>query len=239
MKKSTLSSAPNLLAAPQSGPERWRDEDALFDAQNYLARHYDDYSWHGEGEEPLFYPVVVPHYGKVWQMAERLYELRASVKRGKSKDIDVLMAKGVLRTTIDRAESSFEGEPTDTEDLALEAYRHFFVPFAEKLSTVRGSGSRAEAEKVKQQALHWVSEVIDNALPITLQTGILDLKCWRLITWARDLCYTLDRLPKKKELWDEARKQSPQAFTIGEDVERIMLKKAGLDGLPQARRGGK
>jgi hypothetical protein len=121
---------------------------------------------------------------------------------------------------------------------AVDAYIRFVAPFVWKMSEAR-LATPEDADKIKQEAFHWLSQVIDFAFRRTSTLKRDDHRASLLIYIASELCKTFDRLPKKKEVWEEARKRNPELFTVGEDVERILLKKAGLDSLPQARRGRK
>jgi hypothetical protein len=146
---------------------------------------------------------------------------------------DVYRAIDVIKNAEMRIRDDEYMQNLPFKDECREAYFRFIVPIAQCLNGI-GSASPEDAERMKKTALHWVSLILDEAFPP------LDLKARRvlgLIRIAHSLCRKLDRLPYKKEVWSEARRQDAKTFTLGEDTEGDLLKKAGLDGLDQARRG--
>jgi len=193
--------------------------------------------WTGEGEEPLFYPC-----GTSWHQSERLRELQHKLG-GDSDAIEIVIASFSFLRAVESAESRLNprDSPEAAERWAMSAemaYGDIILPFAWRIRKVR-SATPEDADKIKQEAFHWLSQVIDHALRNISPFKKDDYRAYLLIVIAGDLCRTLDRLPKKREVWEEARKRNPELFTVGEDVERTLLKKAGLDGLDQARRGKK
>jgi hypothetical protein len=198
--------------------------------------------WAGEGEEPLFYRC-----GTWWHESARLAELQAKLGLGGNPDaIETVIASFSFSRAVDSAERGLNpiNSPKDAElwaMLAEMAYGDIVLPFAWRMRKAR-SATPEDADKIKQEAFLWLSQVIDHAFgktPFPHPIKKDDYRAYLLIEIARDLCQTLDRLPKKKEVWEEARKRNTELFSVGEDVERTLLKKAGLDSLPQARKGGK
>ncbi len=195
--------------------------------------------WDGEGEEPLFYRI-----GTSWHQSLRLVELQYKLGLGGTPDaIETIIASSSFLSAVDSVEMKLNpmDSPKDAERwamLAEMAYGDIVLPFAWRMRKARLAAPE-DADKIKQEAFVWLSQVIDHAFRKTSPLKRDDHRAYLLIKIASDLCQTFDRLPKKKEVWEEARKQKPELFTVGEDVERTLLKKAGLDSLPQARKGGK
>lgn len=173
-------------------------------------------------------------------MSARLYEIESALysKRPHDKQFwratDVLM-RATMRCTDGFFMDEISMEPVKTEE-ALDAFCHFLLPFASRLRGALSAGQE-EAERIKREALHWLASVIDNTFPDTLQMEGDEKRVAGLIVIAHDLCQTLDRIPRKKEVWDAAKELDPKTFNIGEDTERIFLRKAGLALLPKATRG--
>ena len=195
--------------------------------------------WAGEGEEPLFYRI-----GTSWHMSERLSELLHKLGSiGNSSAIEIHRASRSFLTAMDHWDGKLPpmDGPEDHKRYkmnAVEAYNRFVAPFVWRMSEAR-LATPEDADKIKQEAFHWLSQVIDFAFRRTSTLKRDDHRASLLIYIASDLCKTFDRLPRKKEVWEEARKRNPELFTVGEDVERTLLKRAGLASLPQARKGGK
>ena len=185
-------------------------------------------------EEAPFLKSTHPNGRTEWKMSSRV-DTRHADWSGRihacAEDVD--RAFHVIEKAERRSCGDEDVDNLPSEDEFREAYFRFIVPIAQCLSGI-GSASPEEAERMKKTALHWVSLILDEAFPP------LDLKARRvlgLIRIAHSLCRKLDRLPYKKEVWSEARRRDAKTFTLGEDTEGDLLKKAGLDGLGQARRG--
>jgi hypothetical protein len=188
-------------------------------------------------EEDPFLKITHPDGSTEWEMSSDV-DSKQTEWAGRLHeycDEEVFHAFRVIRHAERRSCGDKYMHYPSPEDEFGEAYRRFIVPIAQRLNGIEWA-SHEEAERMKKEALHWVSLVLNESFPP------LDLKARRvlgLIETARRLCQEHDRLPLKKELWSAVRRRDPKTFTVGEDTERNLLKMAGLHKLPQARRGGK
>jgi hypothetical protein len=187
-------------------------------------------------EEAPFLKITHPNGRTEWKMSSRVHTKHTDWSgriHACAEDVD--RAIHVIEKAERRSCGDEDVDNLPSEDEFREAYFRFIVPIAQCLNGI-GSASPEKAERMRKEALHWVSLVLNESFPP------LDLKARRvlgLIETARSLCQEHDRLPLKKELWSAVRRSDSKTFTVGEDTERNLLKMAGLDKLPQARRGGK
>ena len=88
-------------------------------------------------------------------------------------------------------------------------------------------------------AAQWFDAVLDEVFPTTAKDAAKDAaRVVKLIEIGLELCRLHDRLPKKQELWKEARRRDFALFNLGHQSETDLLKLAGLNTLPQDRKGG-
>jgi hypothetical protein len=198
--------------------------------------------WSGVGDEPLFFPVTHTKTGKqFWQMSERLY-LIESVSFCPSDDRDIGRARRVLTMATQRCEMGIlPGEPGTeniSDDEAMKALCFLVMPLASKLKGIKRNDP-AGAERIKQQALHWVAQVIDNTFPDHLDPDGDLQRAADLTQIAHLLCQFLDAIPTKKEVWQMARIRDRDKFTLGDTEKNRLLAMAGLKDLPQSRSGGR
>ena len=188
-------------------------------------------------KEEIFYKGNHFDEGPDWHMGNSLLNI---LYPSGEFDHAIQSAVNALRTATDQININkldevdlFFQPPIET--IKSDTCYFFLRPIAITLAEI-DRGLPEEAERLKQQALDWVRLIFDKAFPAG------DLESERvvgLIEIAHSLCRKLDRIPYKKEVWDEARARDKKLFVVGEDTERKLLKKAGLDGLPQGRRGRK
>lgn len=196
-------------------------------------------------KEEIFYKQTLRDGTSQWKMADRLEQISRSCIKGGFRTQEALVVLQRLSAMVEDSrwfirDPAFQAE---LEYVQSHAFVFFVQPIADILSK-RNSGLLDEAERLKQQALDWFRLLIDDASsPGRLEKGIEgsleEQRIAGLIWSAYSLCVKLDRIPYKKEVWVAARARDKKMFLIGADTETNLLKKAGLDGLPQARRGHK
>ena len=95
-----------------------------------------------------------------------------------------------------------------------------------------------EAQKLKTQALKFLSDVVDHMFKGLLKNKKTPLiRASQAIPSAFKYCQEIDRLPTKKELADYLKNLPEGGFHLNPTDYREMLKLAGLDGLPENKAG--
>jgi len=109
-------------------------------------------------------------------------------------------------------------------------YQNLVIPLASRLAKKLPSSAK-EAQALKNEALAFLSQAIDEVFPSTLIARPVEFETATLIEIALRLCRELDRLPTMQEV----KKSSPWWNGLSKSTWHLRFEKAGLQGLKQSR----